>query len=214
MQWMRRRGYLGAEFAILFVGGPALVMTGVVPLYVIPTLVAAGITCLLVLLLDPTFDRARLWSVARAARGAGVVLLLFLAGAAALTGLVAWLEPGRLLSLPRERPGLWAVIMIAYPVFSVYPQEVIFRAFIFHRYRQVFTGRWAMIGASTGAFALAHAPFGHWMSVLLSASGGVLFAYTYQRTGSVLASAAEHALYGCFIFTIGLGSYFYYVTPV
>jgi membrane protease YdiL (CAAX protease family) len=103
--------------------------------------------------------------------------------------------------------------MVAYPAVSVYPQEVIYRAFVFHRYGPVFPGRWAIIAASAGAFALAHAPFGHWLSVVLSGAGGVIFAYTYQRTESLLAPAVEHALYGCFIFTVGLGTYFYYPGP-
>jgi len=40
--------------------------------------------------------------------------------------------------------------------------------------------------------------------------GGVLIAKTYQDTESLIISSIEHALYGTFIFTIGLGKYFYY----
>ena len=32
---------------------------------------------------------------------------------------------------------------------------------------------------------------------------------TYRRTGSLLFSGIEHALYGDFLFTIGWGSFFY-----
>jgi hypothetical protein len=35
-----------------------------------------------------------------------------------------------------------------------------------------------------------------------------LFGITYQRTSTLLVTAAEHALYGCAIFTIGFGEFF------
>jgi CAAX protease family protein len=38
-------------------------------------------------------------------------------------------EPGNVLAILRHNPALWALIMITYPVFSVAPQEIIFRAF-------------------------------------------------------------------------------------
>jgi hypothetical protein len=45
-------------------------------------------------------------------------------------------------------------------------------------------------------------------------SGGLFFARTYLRARSALASTLEHALpehtlYGCWIFTVGLGRHFY-----
>ncbi len=46
--------------------------------------------------------------------------------------------------------------------------------------------------------------------VLYPLLGGVLFAKTYEETGSLIISGIEHALYGGFIFTIGLGKHFYY----
>jgi membrane protease YdiL (CAAX protease family) len=40
--------------------------------------------------------------------------------------------------------------------------------------------------------------------------GGLLFAHTYWKTRSLLVSAIEHALYGCLLYTIGLGRFFYH----
>lgn len=39
-------------------------------------------------------------------------------------------------------------------------------------------------------------------------AAGVLFAWTYERTRSTLAVSVEHALFGCWMFTVGLGSFF------
>ena len=44
----------------------------------------------------------------------------------------------------------------------------------------------------------------------LTLVGGLLFAYRYTKTGSLLTSCVEHALYGCFLFTVGLGRFFYH----
>ncbi|WP_234730087.1 hypothetical protein [Acidocella facilis] len=43
----------------------------------------------------------------------------------------------------------------------------------------------------------------------LTLAGGWLFARSYAATRSLTFSGVEHALYGCLVFTIGLGQYFY-----
>ncbi len=35
-----------------------------------------------------------------------------------------------------------------------------------------------------------------------------MFAARYQQSRSLAASSFEHALYGCFLFTVGLGQFF------
>jgi membrane protease YdiL (CAAX protease family) len=40
--------------------------------------------------------------------------------------------------------------------------------------------------------------------------GGLLFALTYQHSGSLLLTCLDHALFGNFIFTVGLGQFFYH----
>jgi membrane protease YdiL (CAAX protease family) len=46
--------------------------------------------------------------------------------------------------------------------------------------------------------------------MVLTFVAGLLFAWRYQATGSLLVSSMEHALYGCYIFTVGLGELFYH----
>jgi membrane protease YdiL (CAAX protease family) len=59
------------------------------------------------------------------------------------------------------------------------------------------------------AFGYAHIVLHNWPSVLLSTIGGVLFASSYRRSQSTLLVAVEHAIYGCFVFSVGLGGLFY-----
>jgi hypothetical protein len=54
---------------------------------------------------------------------------------AALTYLALLLVPHELFGFVRARPGFWAVVMCLYPLLSAYPQTIVYRAFVFHRYR-------------------------------------------------------------------------------
>jgi membrane protease YdiL (CAAX protease family) len=106
------------------------------------------------------------------------------------------------------------MIIAAYPIFSVYPQGLIYRAFFFHRYHSLLrldpaARDWLMILLSAATFALMHILFHNWIALALTFPGGILFARRYIDTRSLCVSSLEHALYGCFLFTIGLGQYFY-----
>lgn len=120
-----------------------------------------------------------------------------------------WLaKPDALFGLIRQQPMLWLLVMLVYPLVSVFPQELAYRVFFFNRYRLLFGQRQWMIAASAVGFSLGHIVFQNWPSVLLTFLGGWLFARTYQRTESVVLVAIEHTLYGWAIFTIGYGEFF------
>ena len=97
---------------------------------------------------------------------------------------------------------------------SVYPQGLLYRAFLMERYAVLFPategGRWGLILASAAAFGFLHIIFRNGLAVGFTFLGGILFAWRYAETGSLAASSLEHALYGCWLFTVGLGQYFYH----
>nr|WP_320011753.1 CPBP family intramembrane glutamic endopeptidase [uncultured Desulfobulbus sp.] len=130
---------------------------------------------------------------------AGLLLLLF-------TILV---YPQSLFNCPRNHFSLWVSLMVIYPLFAVYPQELIYRAFLFHRYGEVVRRKRSLIHLSAFAFGFGHIIYFHPLSILLSFLGGYLFSWTYFKTRSLLAVSFEHALYGCLLYTIGLGQFFY-----
>jgi membrane protease YdiL (CAAX protease family) len=137
------------------------------------------------------------------------ILTRFSMWAIALTVSVWLLHPDLLFSFMRAYPLFWALVMVLYPLLSVIPQEIIFRAFFFRRYDAIFPARAAMVLASGLAFGAAHLIFHNWVAPALCAVGGIFFADTYARHRSLLLVSLEHSLYGCFIFTVGLGHYFY-----
>ena len=202
-----------AELLLLFVLPPALYANGMVHhVLLIPFLCILALLALLLLLLDKGFPRHQLWNTTDFRRHLLRVLLLFLATATALTLAVACLAPDRLWALPRSHPLLWMLVMVFYPLLSVYPQELIYRAFFFRRYAPLFGDGFALILASAAAFSYAHLIFGNFLALGLTLAGGLLFAWRYRQTRSLLVTSLEHALYGQLIFTIGLGAFFYHGT--
>lgn len=129
---------------------------------------------------------------------------------APLVSLIVWLTlPGDFLSFPRERPQLWATVMVLYPLLSVWPQEVIYRAFLHRRYAPLFGNGRGYVLASALAFGYMHVIFLNWIAVVMTLVGGYIFASDYARCRSLWVVTIEHALYGCLIFTTGLGRFFY-----
>ncbi|MEV4320548.1 type II CAAX endopeptidase family protein [Actinocrispum sp. NPDC049592] len=204
-----RRVYLVAEYLVLFFVTVAAFITfarGVSP---IPFLVVLGAGALVYLLRQPAFDRQDLWRPQAIRTQLRPILTLWvIAWVAAIAGLLVY-DSSLLFGLPRTQPVLWAVIMVAYPLFSAYPQELIFRAFLFQRYGRAF-GPAGTIVASAASFGFAHIFFHNWFAVIASTVGGVLFALRYQRSRSLLTTTIEHGLYGILLFTVGLGQFVYH----
>ncbi len=208
----KRRAFLWVELIVVFGLGPIFYLLFLnAPGLMFPLLWLWAIVCLGVLLMNKGFARRQLgW---RRGEMRSVLAAFALLGGLLALAVVVWdaMNPGAdlLFSLVRRNKVLWLVIMIGYPIASVYPQEVIFRTFFFERYRPLFKRSWMIVAASATAFAWVHIIFGNPLAVALTLPGGVIFAYRYLKTGSTLVVSVEHALYGCLIFTIGIGQFFY-----
>ena len=200
---------LALECSLLFVGLPLLIYFRILPNFPIPYLLAASLGAFLVLFIDPAFHFGRpSWNDVRPLL---VPLLLRDALLLVLLGIaVGVFAPNLLFSLIKRAPKLWAAVLLLYPLLSVYPQELLYRAFFFHRYKPLFRSGWAMLLASALAFGFVHIVFGNWLAVALCILGGLLFSFTYQSSGSLLLTCLDHAIFGNFIFTIGLGRFFYH----
>lgn len=204
------RTRLALEMVAIFAFGPLLCFLPWLHMRPIGLLLVVMVFAIVVLRRDRSFDRRLLWNAPAARKQIGGILLVLAPAGAALTALTAWLLPERFLAFPREAPLVWAIVMLLYPLLSVYPQELIWRAFFFHRYRPILGDGGTMLLGSALAFAWMHVIFQNWVAVVLTLPGGWLFAYRYRASRSLLAASIEHALWGQLIFTIGLGWYFYH----
>ncbi|MEO0470276.1 MAG: CPBP family intramembrane glutamic endopeptidase [Bacteroidota bacterium] len=209
IQHTSNRWFRYAEFALLFILLPALMYFELLGKRFIIPLVISLIYCLSILLLDKEFDRTRLgWNQFK---GTKPVLLRFAAFAIVSTILVAIFFPERLFDLPQEQPGLMLLIWIFYPLWSVLPQEVIFRPFFFHRYEDLFPSQNFLILINAICFGFVHIIFGNWIAVVGTILISLLLAWQYDKHRSLMGVSLEHALFGNWVFTVGLGSFFYYV---
>jgi membrane protease YdiL (CAAX protease family) len=96
-----------------------------------------------------------------------------------------------------------------YPIWSAYPQELIYRSWYFHRYRSLFKREWVFIFLNALLFSFSHIIFRNWLAIVMTFFGGLMFAYTYRKSNSLMTVFIEHLLYGNYIFTVGIGQYFY-----
>jgi membrane protease YdiL (CAAX protease family) len=213
---MSRRNRLGFEYFACFIALPAAMFIGIDSLRslgfrppLIPMLWIWAVICWTVLRFDRSFDHRAMWRLPRPSPIMAVIVLRWIALAAVMAIYIHLRHPEHLLELPRERPRLWVIILFAYPLFSVLPQSIVWRSFVLHRYRPVFGRDVVMLGAATVAFAFIHLVFKNFEAVVLTAIGGLVFTWTHMRSGSMLLAAFEHALYGCWAFTIGYGRFLY-----
>jgi membrane protease YdiL (CAAX protease family) len=209
MSSLRRWG-LTLELIGVFVVVPVAIAAQLVDLPKIPTLLALTVGCVVLLHRDPNWDLEEIgWQRVEARALRDVLLRFLLLAPAILMAALLVLPREEVFALPREQPGVFFALLVFYPLLSVLPQELIWRSFLFHRYRALFGGRVAVALASAMLFALLHAVYQNAMAPLLSVAGGLLFAHTFARTRSLWVVSLEHALYGVAIFAVGLGRFFY-----
>lgn len=210
------------EFILLYLGIPLFLyilpiithnITGhAFSLPIIPVLLIFFIVILFILLKDKSFNKSNftiLPPIRKKINPYAKIALRFIIGASFLTLLLLLIKPEVVLSFPKKNLKFWCVVMCCYPLISVYPQGIIYRAFYEHRYAKCFPPKFQiLIGAL--AFACAHIPFGNIYALLFTFVGGLMFLSTYRATNSLVLAAIEHALFGDFLFTIGWGQFFFH----
>jgi hypothetical protein len=201
---MQSTNYRLTEFILLFVGIP-ISFTLEVPVWIKMIIGALGFCYVIFVLwrieknqfkISGTLNWKQFWKQT----------LLRLIGIAIVTTLYMWIfDSSNLYIFIRNKPMLWVVILFIYSLFSVYPQEVIYRTFFFQRYEGLFKSEMLFILINAGLFSLAHLFFRNALVMLLTFLGGILFALTFKKTKSTLLVSIEHSIYGCWLFTVGMG---------
>ena len=109
---------------------------------------------------------------------------------------------------PKENPKVWSLLIILYPIFSVIPQEFVYRVFFLQRYKNILS-RNLLIKYITNSvvFSYAHIVFQNYHAVIITALVSPIFYYSYERK-SFLTCILIHSIGGLIIFTYGLGKFF------
>jgi len=134
-----------------------------------------------------------------------ITAIKFVVVAAVTTLYVYLVDPTKLFCVPRTDMKLFVIILGVYTLLSVWPQELIYRTFFFARYGDFFENKKLLIFVNAVIFSLAHLFLQNTLVTVLTFIGGLLFAYTFSKTKSTTLVSIEHALYGNWLFTVGLG---------
>jgi membrane protease YdiL (CAAX protease family) len=208
LRLLQSHTYLILELITIFIGLPTLIYYWS-PHPLLPLLWLLAIVCGTLLINDKTFNRSSLWVLNPVVPYKTLLLqaiVVFI-----ISALIIYLiEPLLLFSLIKTNPLLWVLVMIFYPLLSVYPQELIYRSFYFHRYDNLIKNHSLAILLNAILFGYMHIIFHNWVAVILTFFGGLFFANLYVRSRSILFVSIVHAVYGSMIFTLGLGQYFYH----
>jgi uncharacterized protein len=205
---------LGCEFAGLYLLMPLLLWWLGRGREVLPVLWLASVLALLVLLAQAG-SAARLASLLRWQGWSDVwrpMLGRTLFAAVTLTVLLWLWRPEWLFAFPRQRPRIWLMVIVLYPLLSVLPQGIVYRALFYARYAGLWRRPVSARLATTLSFSLAHLVFNNAGALVLTFIGGWIFAGLYERTQSLPISCLEHAIYGNLLFTIGWGPLLYHGT--
>lgn len=195
------------ELVIIFIAFPLLFYFGVVPVPKFIPLVVAFFYALIFLLRNKGFTNQS-WKIKNRNLLKGILLrTLFFIGVTWL--LTFLLLPDRMFFLPKKNLKLWVAIMLFYPIWSAFTQEVIFRPFFFQRYAKIFKRGKILIVINGLLFGFMHIIFRNWIAVAGAMVMGLVWAYTYSKHNSLLAVSIEHALVGNWIYTVGFGYFFY-----
>jgi len=209
----RANFYLWIELAAIFIAAPTAFalwrLLGRGERWLIPGLWIMAAGGLLLLLTDKSFDRRELYrieGIGAALRGI-VVRFVPLGLSMALIMYVVW--PEYFMNFPRGAPLIWGLVMVLYPIFSVLPQSVTWRSLYLHRYRRLTGEGWPAIVGGAALFGYGHIVLGNFIAPMLTLVGGLMFLSTHRRYRSLPIAALEHALYGCWAFTLGYGQFLY-----
>lgn len=198
---------LKTEFFVIFIFIPALFIVKVLPFVLImPVLWTLSIYAAWVLKLGfkdiyyLDLKKKELKDIFRK--------FLFIASFIALFSFVFY--PEKLFGFVIEKPLIYLLVFILYPLLSVVPQELIFRKLFFERYG-FSVSKELHLWVNAFMFGFIHIVFGNLIAVSFSIIGGYIFANRYKRCKDLFPVYVEHSLYGLFVFTIGLGEFFYLV---
>ena len=153
----------------LFIGVPLLYYYDKIPFHKAIPLLAVFFILFFFILKDNSFNRKIFWMN-------GFVrwkplLLRFLIIAVLTVILVRIFAPEYWFVLPRERAVLWIMIMLLYPLWSAYPQELIYRTWFFKRYRDLLKDEKLFFILNAALFSFSHIIFRNWLAIVLTFLG-------------------------------------------
>ena len=198
--------YMVFEFVLFYVFLPFIANIFLDGWFKIIPLILIAAFFILMLLRDPEFDREILTRFDKTHFGRSITLMFIIS--ILLLWFTWWVFPQLFFMYPLENFSSYVVTFFLYPVASVFPQEIIYRVYYFHRYKKLVPEKYLLMLSNAIIFGLTHLIYGNWVAPISTFLAAWIFIYTYYKTKSLLTLSLEHYLYGLIMFTIGFGYFF------
>lgn len=150
-----KKSYIWFELVVLFFVLPLLLAAPIHPLAKGIPLVLGLVYCVLVVKKLNLVTLKSFYEIRFTAHWKKIVITFFLIIITS-TALVHFLEPNNLFLVVIKKPVLWISIVFFYSIFSVYPQELLYRTYFFNRYQTLFKKPIYLLLVNFIAFPLAH----------------------------------------------------------
>ena len=202
----RSKAYMVLEFVLFYVFFPFLANRFLDGWYKIIPLFIIAILFLVLLLKDPEFDRRNLTRFKKSYLGKSFRRMLIIT--ILLVWFTWWIFPYLFFEYPVENFDSYIITFFLYPIASVFPQEIIYRVYYFHRYEQIIPEKYLLMLSNAFIFGLTHLIYANWVAPVATFLAGWIFIYNYYQTRSLLNVSLEHYYYGLIMFTVGFGYFF------
>lgn len=198
---------LRIEFALFYIVTPVAAACLLPPGGLLAGLFLFMLVGLGLLWATPGFRWKELFRGWRAIRWGAVAALAALTLAASLA-VMQVMAPEAMFSL-LAHPERLLLILGLYPLLSALPQEVVFRALYFRRYRGLVPKGPRGVVLNAALFALAHLMYWSGIVVAMTFVGGLTFAWAHAVRRSFPMAWVMHSVAGVIVFIAGLGIYFF-----
>lgn len=171
-------------------------------------LVLLGIAMLFLTFLfsDPSFDKSVFFRLDKTSLKRSLPRVISIS--VLLIWFTWWVFPDLFFIYPLQDFRGYMLTLILYPLMSVVPQEIIYRAYFFHRYRKLVPEKYLLMLSNAIIFGLTHLIYGNWVAPIATFLISWIFIFNYLKTQSVINVSLEHYMYGLVMFTVGFGYYF------
>lgn len=203
-RFLLSKSLLLIEFLLLYFGIPLLIYFKLIIISKMTLLLFISIPALLILLGDPNFEKTRLFSIMCSSQFLTKLCIRFTISSLVITFFILLLLPQSIHTVQLKFSN-WISNAYNYLILSVIPQEILYRAFFFHRYPLLFKKGYNPVLLSTLTFSFAHIVYVNGMAIIVTLIGGYFFSSTYNKSRSLLITIFEHFIYGIMIFSTGIG---------
>ncbi|RDV11920.1 CPBP family intramembrane metalloprotease [Pontibacter diazotrophicus] len=194
------------ELLLIYVAVPLFTAYQLHGIYNLVPLLAMGLLLLILLLRSKRFHNRRFLRLVPVNWKFLVGRFVFLS--ALVYGFMRFFHRDMLYYLPQENFDRYLLAVALYPFWSVIPQEIVYRAWYYHRYSDLFPNKKMSVLLNSAFFGFSHIVFGNWVAIIGAFLISFVFSHTYRKYNSLPIVVIEHFFYGAMIFSLGMGRFF------